>query len=179
MRWMFALLMLVLLQGVATAQPAGSPEEVELSLEDRRHASALSSSTLSPFCPGRTLSSCPSGKATEWRRDIRTWVAEGLDDKEILARLQARAPGFQLGRDTPDRLVLGRPAGGHGAPDPRVCDRGSTRDAVRSRAVHPGRRHPRRKLLLCGTRTEPSTARRGAPSPRLKAVQRFAVFMKW
>ena len=96
MRWMFALLMLVLLQGVATAQPAGSPEEVELSLEDRRHASALSSSTLSPFCPGRTLSSCPSGKATEWRRDIRTWVAEGLDDKEILARLQARAPGFQL-----------------------------------------------------------------------------------
>lgn len=51
---------------------------------------------MSPFCPGRTLNSCPSGKATAWRDDIRLWVAEGLSNEEILARLQARVPDFQL-----------------------------------------------------------------------------------
>jgi cytochrome c-type biogenesis protein CcmH/NrfF len=68
----------------------------ELSLDESRRASALFDSTMSPFCPGRTLNSCPSGKATAWRQDIRAWVAEGLSNDEILARLQARVPDFQL-----------------------------------------------------------------------------------
>lgn len=102
MRWMSLSIMLVLIGGVARAQPVGATkeltatQEVELTVQELRHASVLFNSTLSPFCPGRTLSSCPSGKATKWRRDIRAWVAEGLNDEEILARLQARAPGFQL-----------------------------------------------------------------------------------
>ena len=79
-------------EGEATAPPAGD----ELSLEESRRASALFDSTMSPFCPGRTLNSCPSGKATAWRHDIRAWVAEGLSNDEILARLQARVPDFQL-----------------------------------------------------------------------------------
>jgi len=68
----------------------------ELSVEASRRASSLFDSTLSPFCPGRTLASCPSSKATAWRQDIRTWVAQGLGDEEIVARLQQRVPGFQL-----------------------------------------------------------------------------------
>jgi cytochrome c-type biogenesis protein CcmH/NrfF len=51
---------------------------------------------LSPFCPGKTLNSCPSPKAGEWRRDIREWVGEGVPEPEIRDRLQARVPGFDL-----------------------------------------------------------------------------------
>lgn len=52
--------------------------------------------TLSPFCPGKTLDSCPSPKAGEWRRDIRAWVAEGIPEPEIRMRLQERVPDFDL-----------------------------------------------------------------------------------
>jgi cytochrome c-type biogenesis protein CcmH/NrfF len=52
--------------------------------------------TASPFCPGKTLDSCPSPKAGEWRRDIREWVGEGVAEPEIRDRLQARVPGFDL-----------------------------------------------------------------------------------
>jgi len=83
---------------LALAGPAGAQTGAkdELSTEDMRRASGLFDSTMSPFCPGRTLNSCPSGKATAWRDDIRAWVAEGLSNEQILARLQARVPDFQL-----------------------------------------------------------------------------------
>ena len=53
--------------------------------------------TNSPFCPGKTLDSCPSPRAGEWRRDIRTWVEDGVPQNEIRDRLQARVPDFDLG----------------------------------------------------------------------------------
>lgn len=52
--------------------------------------------TNSPFCPGKTLDSCPSPRAAEWRRDIHAWVEEGESASEIRGRLQARVPGFEL-----------------------------------------------------------------------------------
>jgi len=45
----------------------------------------------SPFCPGRTISSCTSPAAAQWRVDIQTWVGEGVPSPEIKARLEARA----------------------------------------------------------------------------------------
>lgn len=72
---------------------AASPE---LSPEQLREASAILGDTWSPFCPGRTLTSCTSGKAAEWREDVRRWLAEGLTRDEIYARLQKRVPGFTL-----------------------------------------------------------------------------------
>ncbi len=59
-------------------------------------ADDIASHTMSPFCPGRTLSSCPSPKAAEWRHDIRQWVDEGLSTEEIRARLEQRVPGQDL-----------------------------------------------------------------------------------
>jgi hypothetical protein len=47
---------------------------------------------MSPFCPGRTLSDCPSSYAAEWRQDIRVWIAEGLSTEEIRKRLEQRLP---------------------------------------------------------------------------------------
>ncbi|MBW2546010.1 MAG: cytochrome c-type biogenesis protein CcmH [Deltaproteobacteria bacterium] len=63
---------------------------------DGRQVQSIVRNTASPFCPGKTLDSCPSPKAGEWRRDIHEWVAEGVPEPEIQHRLQARVPGFDL-----------------------------------------------------------------------------------
>ena len=57
---------------------------------------AIVRTTNSPFCPGKTLDSCPSPRASEWRQDINEWVAEGVPDEQIRARLQERTPDFDL-----------------------------------------------------------------------------------
>ena len=63
---------------------------------ESRQVQSIVRNTASPFCPGKTLDSCPSPKAGEWRRDIREWVGEGVAEPEIRDRLQARVPGFDL-----------------------------------------------------------------------------------
>ncbi len=63
---------------------------------DGRQVQSIVRNTASPFCPGKTLDSCPSPKAGEWRRDIRGWVEEGVAKPEIRDRLQARVPSFDL-----------------------------------------------------------------------------------
>jgi len=67
-----------------------------------RQAESIARSVMSPFCPGRTLSSCPN--AAEWRADIRRWVAEGVDAPEIRKRLAARVPNQDLTGAPPNRL---------------------------------------------------------------------------
>lgn len=61
-----------------------------------RRTLAVSRTVMSPFCPGKTIDSCPSPRAQAWRQDIRRWLAEGSDAAEIRARLQARTPAFDL-----------------------------------------------------------------------------------
>jgi cytochrome c-type biogenesis protein CcmH/NrfF len=63
---------------------------------ESREVQAIVRNTASPFCPGKTLDSCPSPKAAEWRQDVHQWVAEGVPETEIRDRLQARVPGFDL-----------------------------------------------------------------------------------
>jgi cytochrome c-type biogenesis protein CcmH/NrfF len=71
---------------VALAQ-AGNPESEEA--KDKR-ALIISRTTMSPFCPGRTLDSCPSPNATQWRQDIREMVAKGMTTEEIRKAMEAR-----------------------------------------------------------------------------------------
>lgn len=68
---------------IPTAVAALSPEEERRSMEIIR-------TTMSPFCPGRTLDSCPSPDATAWRDDVRAWVARGDSTEDIRNRLAAR-----------------------------------------------------------------------------------------
>lgn len=72
--------------GSAAANPSGLSEA-----EIDRRASAIAARTMSPFCPGRTLSSCPSPNAAAWREDIRRMVAEGKSAEEIHAEMEKRA----------------------------------------------------------------------------------------
>lgn len=73
-----------------------SPVPAEEAPNESRQVQSIVRNTLSPFCPGKTLDSCPSPKAGEWRRDIRTWVEDGVPEPEIRGRLQARVPTFDL-----------------------------------------------------------------------------------
>ena len=75
----------------------------DLSADQASRLTGLSRRLMSPFCPGKTLESCPSSQASEWRQDIRRWIAQGMTDQEIIARLQGRMPDFNL---------HGRPAAG-------------------------------------------------------------------
>lgn len=63
---------------------------------ESRQVQSIVRNTASPFCPGKTLDSCPSPKAAEWRQDIHDWVAEGIPEPEIRKRLQDRVPEFDL-----------------------------------------------------------------------------------
>jgi cytochrome c-type biogenesis protein CcmH/NrfF len=95
MRHALPLLLVVLATpGLGRAQSAGAtpPDEAALS----RRTQGLSRTIMSPFCPGKTIDSCPSPRAQAWREEIRGWLAEGASAEEITARLQARAPGFDL-----------------------------------------------------------------------------------
>ncbi|KPK51350.1 MAG: hypothetical protein AMJ63_12680 [Myxococcales bacterium SG8_38_1] len=70
-----------------------------VSVEDRgesRQVQAIVRTTNSPFCPGKTLDSCPSPRASEWRQDINAWVEDGVPENEIRDRLQERVPSFDL-----------------------------------------------------------------------------------
>ena len=73
-----------------------APVPVDDAPPESRQVQTIVRNTLSPFCPGKTLDSCPSPKAGEWRRDIRSWVAEGVPEPEIRTRLQERVPDFDL-----------------------------------------------------------------------------------
>jgi cytochrome c-type biogenesis protein CcmH/NrfF len=75
--------------GCASAPTEDTPVE-------GRQVQSIVRNTASPFCPGKTLDSCPSPKAGDWRRDIHQWVADGVPEPEIRDRLQARVPGFEL-----------------------------------------------------------------------------------
>lgn len=100
MRRFFATLMLfsgMLL--MAQSLPSAKAEVEGVHLEDPeqiRRADALINSLMSPFCPGKTLASCTSPAAGDWREEIRAWIAEGLSDDQIRVKLQERVPGHDL-----------------------------------------------------------------------------------
>ncbi len=100
-----------LLAGSALAQhgpvdppsPTSTPENV-------RKAQSISRQTMSPFCPGRTLSDCPSEYAGQWRHDIQRMVDQGKSAAEIQAELERRAGGDLSG--SPNRGIgWGLPVG--------------------------------------------------------------------
>lgn len=72
-------------------------------------ADTINAHTMSPFCPGRTLTSCPSPSAAEWRQDIRKWVDQGVSTPEIRRRLEARAPLVNLSGAPESPLGWGLP----------------------------------------------------------------------
>lgn len=77
--------------------------------ERDREAESIARTVMSPFCPGRTVSSCPN--AGPWRDDIRKWVGEGVPAAEIRKRLYERVPETNLTGIPPNRLGWFLPIG--------------------------------------------------------------------
>lgn len=73
-----------------TKSDAPSRGASNVSPEVAQRAAAIARQTMSPFCPGRTLSDCPSEYATAWRKDIRAMVAAGMSSDEIQKELESR-----------------------------------------------------------------------------------------
>lgn len=84
MSWRWLVLVVSLYSPLAFA---ASTEDAQQQLQ---RSAEIYKTTMSPFCPGRTLDACPSPNATAWRDDIRHWVAEGLSTEEIRHRLAQR-----------------------------------------------------------------------------------------
>jgi len=71
-----------------------------------RNAREIFETVLSPYCPGRTISNCPSPQADELRADIRQQLAAGESPEEVKEdlyevfgdelRTVPRAAGFGL-----------------------------------------------------------------------------------
>lgn len=53
------------------------------------HQSAqdISDTTMSPFCPGRTISACPSDEARQLRGKIESWLQEGYSEAAVRNQL--------------------------------------------------------------------------------------------
>jgi cytochrome c-type biogenesis protein CcmH/NrfF len=110
-----SLAVLVAAAALVTAAAVSSPALAEgappqLSEQERdREAESIARTVMSPFCPGRTLSSCPN--AGPWREDIRKWVGEGVSAEEIRRRLYERVPETNLTGTPPNRLGWFLPIG--------------------------------------------------------------------
>jgi len=89
---------------------AGAESSAPLSTRDQQQVDALTNDLNSPFCPGRTLATCPSPKAAAWRDDIRGWVQEGVSAEQIQTRLQDRVPDFRLSARPPGAWSTTAPA---------------------------------------------------------------------
>lgn len=81
---------------LAIAMALAGAESTAMGDELAHRAQTIAQDTMSPFCPGKTIDSCPSPYAAAWRADIRTWLSQGATAKQIRARLQQRVPGFDL-----------------------------------------------------------------------------------
>jgi cytochrome c-type biogenesis protein CcmH len=51
-------------------------------------AQSIFTTVMSPYCPGKLLSDCPSAKASELKHLIRDELAQGKSKEEVLLKLQ-------------------------------------------------------------------------------------------
>ena len=65
-----------------------APDERTNSEQLERTAQDVSESMMSPFCPGRTISSCPSPQARELRGQILQWLTQGYSADAVKNQLR-------------------------------------------------------------------------------------------
>ena len=78
-------------EGLQAARRAAAEEAAATS-----RAAALGDILNSPFCPGKTLSTCTSSQAFELRQEMQALIRAGKSDEEILARLRSAFDLMQL-----------------------------------------------------------------------------------
>ncbi len=76
------LLLAISLCGPAWGEELRSPEVVQ------SEANQLYDTLMSPYCPGRTLSACPSDDARQLRENIFGWLQGGATVDAVIGRLK-------------------------------------------------------------------------------------------
>ena len=61
-----------------------------LASEKEALVNGISNAYMSPYCPGRTISSCPSPDARALRDEIAVWAGSGEDEPTIISKLETR-----------------------------------------------------------------------------------------
>ena len=67
----------------------------ELSSAQQAVFAAVTSKAMSPYCPGKLLSDCPSGKASELKTVLREKILSGADEQSLMTYLED-----QYGKET-------------------------------------------------------------------------------
>lgn len=80
---LFLLIIIILL----LPQLALADEQAEASLIERQ-SQEIYDTTMSPFCPGRTISACPSPDARNLRDQIQSWFAQGYSVTAVKNQLR-------------------------------------------------------------------------------------------
>jgi cytochrome c-type biogenesis protein CcmH/NrfF len=88
---------------VPVAPPAIESSGPQTELEQT--AQEISESMMSPFCPGRTISSCPSPQARELRAQILEWLQSGYSPEAVRKQLLVIYGGDIKGE--PDKAGFG------------------------------------------------------------------------
>jgi cytochrome c-type biogenesis protein CcmH len=78
-----AIILVLPLCKTAIAAPVRGQTAAEIDTE----AGVIYRSVMSPFCPGRTLETCPSAGADALKDSIRVWLAEGQSQSAVMERL--------------------------------------------------------------------------------------------
>jgi cytochrome c-type biogenesis protein CcmH len=68
----------------------GAANQALADVERARDAHAFARTVMSPFCPGRTLTDCPSPDAAALREEIRQQLAAGVSEEAIRLELERR-----------------------------------------------------------------------------------------
>lgn len=86
-----------------SAPPEPSPQDLQAEAVARDIASDMPS----PYCPGRSIASCPSQAARELEDDILVLAQQGKDREEIETVLVARFGEEKMGQSTQSEVLVG------------------------------------------------------------------------
>lgn len=83
--------------------PVASPPE---DLQAESLARDIASDMPSPYCPGRSIASCPSDAARELEDDILELAKQGMDREQIETVLVDRFGEDKMGQDTQSEILV-------------------------------------------------------------------------
>jgi len=86
-RSLVLVLLIALIATIPSVAQSRTPEEIG-ALD--KQAFSLYQQVMSPFCPGRALSDCPSSKAHDLKAEIRAKLEAGVEPSRILEDIFAR-----------------------------------------------------------------------------------------
>lgn len=97
---------LVLAESTRVLAESAKELDAQTLIELEEITQEISDTTMSPFCPGRTLSACPSDQARQLRIQIMEWLKQGYTPEAVRNNLLMRYGGDVRGTPKPEGFGL-------------------------------------------------------------------------